>query len=160
MLQGIASAFPFPVSWLCVLLSSFSGCSSSPSVCSGFASFVLKIGAGVRHPGRDEMAASICAALMEAVRCGLGKEAVETTAFSQTSFQNLPPAKRNARCCCHLCQAPHIPWGHHAWLPLHWHSVVSLSRGDMTLPHALCHLGQVPLPRQLFLSESGSFGEG
>lgn len=45
------------------------------------------------HPGRHEMAASICTAPMEAVGSGLGKEAVKTTASSQTSFQNLPPAK-------------------------------------------------------------------
>lgn len=45
------------------------------------------------HPGRDEMAASICAAPLEAVGTGLGNEAVKTTGSSQTSFQNLSPAK-------------------------------------------------------------------
>lgn len=112
------------LSYGCVFFSAiiFSGWSSSPSVYSGFASFVLMIGAGATHPGRDEMAASIGAALMEAVGSGLGKEAVKTTASSQTSFQNLPPAKCSPGCCCHLCQAAPIPPGPLAWLPLHWHS--------------------------------------
>lgn len=91
--RGIMSAFCFHFLCLYLLFSSSSSCSSSPSVCSGLASSVLVIGPGVMHPGRDEMAASICAAPPEAVGTGLGNEAVKTTGSSQTNFQNLSPAK-------------------------------------------------------------------
>lgn len=68
------------------------------------------------HPGRDEMAASICAAPLEAVGTGLGNEVVKTTGSSQTNFQNLSPARCSPGCCCHLCQAEPIPQSPNAWL--------------------------------------------
>lgn len=68
------------------------------------------------HPGREEMAASICMALTEAVRSDLGKEAVKTTASSQAAFQmchqqNAAPA--TAATSARLCPT-------HGDL-LHWH---------------------------------------
>lgn len=68
------------------------------------------------HLGRDEMAASICAAPLEAVGTGLGNEAVKTTGSSQTNFQNLSPAKCSPGCCCHLCQAEPTPQSPSAWI--------------------------------------------
>lgn len=68
------------------------------------------------HPGRDEMAASICAAPLEAVGTGLGNEAVKTTGSSQTSFQNLSPAKCSPGRCRPLCQAEPILQSPSAWL--------------------------------------------
>lgn len=112
--------------WCFLISFLFCGCVFSTALpaalpfCSGFASFVLIIGAEAMHPGRDEMAASICMGPVEAVRASLGIEAVKIIASSQTSFQNLPPAKCSPGHCCHLCQTAPIPQGPPSWLPLHW----------------------------------------
>lgn len=130
---GIMSAFCFHFLCLYLLFSSSSSCSPSPSVCSGLASSVLVIGPGVMHPGRDEMAASICAAPPEAVGTGLGNEAVKTTGSSQTNFQNLSPAKCSPGCCCHLCQAEPMPQSPSAWLSAGCHGS-ALAEGTQPFP--------------------------
>lgn len=127
------SAFGFHFLCLYLLFSSSSSCSSSLSVCCGLASFVLVIGLGVMHPGRDEVAASICAAPPEAVGTGLGNEAVKTTGSSQTNFQNLSPAKCSHGCCCHLCQAEPIPQSPSAWISVDCHGSLS-SEGTQPFP--------------------------